>query len=284
VWFMRLWRAGTQAELEALEADVRGAKLSHAVFEFGRWLFLAKVLAAQGRRDDARNAVQLAARVIPHEPPPGQWDEWVGASFNLLGCLCDVGDPGPAMEWYERLQAHGRVIVPHTVPAVELGRAASLSARWDDAFRWFATGEEVMMRAGGRPFLGIIAYERAAAHQRRNEKDDAPAARRCLQEAIETFGDLGMPAHRERAQRALEALHEARAGGLTEREAEILRLVAEGRTNRAIAESLVLSENTVARHVANIFNKLDVDNRTAATAWAVRAGIIAGDSARHAAP
>lgn len=56
--------------------------------------------------------------------------------------------------------------------------------------------------------------------------------------------------------------------GLTPREREVLALVATGRTNRAIAERLFISEKTVARHVANIFRKLDVSSRTAATAFA----------------
>ncbi|HEX7060973.1 MAG TPA: LuxR C-terminal-related transcriptional regulator [Woeseiaceae bacterium] len=56
--------------------------------------------------------------------------------------------------------------------------------------------------------------------------------------------------------------------GLTDRELEVLRLVAAGRTNREIAATLVLSEHTVARHVQNIFAKLRVSSRTAATAFA----------------
>jgi DNA-binding CsgD family transcriptional regulator/HPt (histidine-containing phosphotransfer) domain-containing protein len=59
-----------------------------------------------------------------------------------------------------------------------------------------------------------------------------------------------------------------RAGGLSPREVEILRLVAAGNTNRAIAEGLSISERTVDRHVSNIFTKLDVSTRAAATAWA----------------
>ena len=56
--------------------------------------------------------------------------------------------------------------------------------------------------------------------------------------------------------------------GLSERELEVLRLVAAGRTNREIASALVLSQHTVARHVQNIFGKLGVSSRTAATAFA----------------
>lgn len=61
--------------------------------------------------------------------------------------------------------------------------------------------------------------------------------------------------------------------GLTAREVEVLRLLAAGATNRGIADQLVLSEKTVARHLANIFTKLDVSNRAAATAWAHQNGL-----------
>jgi DNA-binding CsgD family transcriptional regulator len=57
-------------------------------------------------------------------------------------------------------------------------------------------------------------------------------------------------------------------GGLTAREVEVLRLVATGKTNRQVAAELVLSEKTVARHVANIFTKLGLSSRSAATAYA----------------
>lgn len=62
-------------------------------------------------------------------------------------------------------------------------------------------------------------------------------------------------------------------GGLTPREIEILALVASGKTNRAIAGDLVISEKTVARHVSNIFTKIGVSSRSAATAYAYRHGI-----------
>ena len=75
----------------------------------------------------------------------------------------------------------------------------------------------------------------------------------------------------ERVRRRLGSLVESlpqETHGLSERELEVLRLVAAGKSNREIATALVVSEHTVARHVQNIFAKLGVTSRTAATAFA----------------
>jgi DNA-binding NarL/FixJ family response regulator len=65
-----------------------------------------------------------------------------------------------------------------------------------------------------------------------------------------------------------------RIGSLSEREAQVLRLLAAGKTNRAIADELFISEKTVARHVSNIFDKLGVSSRSGATAWAFQHNLI----------
>jgi DNA-binding NarL/FixJ family response regulator len=57
---------------------------------------------------------------------------------------------------------------------------------------------------------------------------------------------------------------------------EALRLVATGMTNRVIAQRLGISEKTVARHLSNIFTKLGLSSRAAATAWAYRHGFVSG--------
>src|SRR5205823_5337770 len=62
--------------------------------------------------------------------------------------------------------------------------------------------------------------------------------------------------------------------GLTAREVEVLRLVAAGQTNRDIAETLIISNRTVAHHLSNIFDKLGVSSRAAATAFAFREGLV----------
>jgi DNA-binding NarL/FixJ family response regulator len=69
-------------------------------------------------------------------------------------------------------------------------------------------------------------------------------------------------------------LTEASAHNLSARELEVLRLVASGQTNKGIAGTLFLSEKTVDRHVSNIFVKLDVPSRAAATAWAYQHRLI----------
>ena len=64
-----------------------------------------------------------------------------------------------------------------------------------------------------------------------------------------------------------------RSAGLSAREIEVLRLIASGRSNREIARTLVISLNTVARHVSNIFDKVGALNRTEAAAYAYRHGL-----------
>jgi DNA-binding NarL/FixJ family response regulator len=91
--------------------------------------------------------------------------------------------------------------------------------------------------------------------------------------AREVFEALGALPDLDRVD-ALQPRSAPTAGGLTARELEVLRLVAAGRTNRAVATELVISEKTVARHLSNIFDKLGVSSRSAATAWAYQHGLI----------
>ena len=86
-----------------------------------------------------------------------------------------------------------------------------------------------------------------------------------LEQARRAFGALGaVPLERE----AGALLKTSAPSGLSTREVEVLRLVAAGRSNAEIAAALVLSEKTVARHLSNIFTKIDVGSRTAAAAFA----------------
>jgi DNA-binding NarL/FixJ family response regulator len=62
-------------------------------------------------------------------------------------------------------------------------------------------------------------------------------------------------------------------GGLTARELEVVRLIAGGKSNRAIAETLIVSERTAESHVTNILLKLNLTSRVQIAAWAVEKGL-----------
>jgi DNA-binding CsgD family transcriptional regulator len=101
---------------------------------------------------------------------------------------------------------------------------------------------------------------------------DEESARQELTAAQTTFRSLGAAPAAEEVTRILSPAD--LPAGLTAREVEVLRLVASGRSNPQIAAELVLSEKTVARHLSNIFGKLDVGSRTAAAAYAFEHGLV----------
>ena len=104
---------------------------------------------------------------------------------------------------------------------------------------------------------------------------DHDGARLHFSAARETFERLGARPDLARLDRVVAATEAGtEAHGLTRREVEVLRLVARGKANRAIADELHLSERTVHRHVSNILTKLDVESRTAAVAYGIRHGIV----------
>jgi DNA-binding NarL/FixJ family response regulator len=89
-----------------------------------------------------------------------------------------------------------------------------------------------------------------------------------LEAAHRVFSDLGAVPEISRVELLAQGQTKPEAHGLTTRELQVLRLVSSGMTNRAIAADLVLAEKTVDRHVTNIFAKLGVSSRAAATAFA----------------
>jgi DNA-binding NarL/FixJ family response regulator len=105
----------------------------------------------------------------------------------------------------------------------------------------------------------------------------ADAAANEAEAAHEALLAIGAEGEAQRARAILAAAAgsspEPAGAAVTRREGEVLRLLAEGLTNRQIAARLVVSEHTVHRHVANILRKLELPSRTAAAAWALRAGI-----------
>ena len=94
-----------------------------------------------------------------------------------------------------------------------------------------------------------------------------------LDAARSTFAALGAAPDLAWADSLSGAAHRKTPGGLTAREAEVLALVAQGKTNRQIADQLVISEKTVASHLSHMFTKLGLTSRAAATAYAYEHGL-----------
>ena len=115
-----------------------------------------------------------------------------------------------------------------------------------------------------RVLIGLVCHELG----------DGGAAQMELDAARRVFEELGAAPDLERVVELMAGLVRGPPGGLTAREVEVLVLVATGRTNRAIAAELFLSEKTVARHVSNIFTKLGLSSRSAATAYAYERGLV----------
>ncbi len=110
-----------------------------------------------------------------------------------------------------------------------------------------------------------VATARTLLGQALRDAGDAAGATASFTAAAGLFDQIGA---RLDARRALDDHRPARPAGLSEREVEVLRLIASGMTNNAIAADLHLSVKTVSRHLSNIFTKIGVSSRSAATAWA----------------
>jgi len=98
-----------------------------------------------------------------------------------------------------------------------------------------------------------------------------------LETSRRVFAQLGAATDLERLEALLHSPASRTHDGLTAREVEVLRLIASGKTNRRIATDLHISEKTVARHVSNIFTKLDLSSRAAATAYAFKHQLVRGE-------
>lgn len=103
---------------------------------------------------------------------------------------------------------------------------------------------------------------------------DDDTARLELEAARAVFEEVGATPDLATVNHHRAALASEPVGGLTAREVEVLRLVAAGMTNRAVGDELVISDKTVERHLSNLYRKLRVPNRAAATAYAHEHGLV----------
>jgi DNA-binding NarL/FixJ family response regulator len=153
-------------------------------------------------------------------------------------------------------------------------------ARWEEAQRHFTAALTMNARMGAKPALARTQYTYARMLLRRGQPGDHEHARSLLDEALALSHALGMRALEEQTVALQERLQSPSRstlqypGGLTQREVEVLRLIALGKSNRDIAEMLFVSPNTVANHVRSILTKTATANRTEAAAYALRYGLL----------
>jgi DNA-binding CsgD family transcriptional regulator len=131
-----------------------------------------------------------------------------------------------------------------------------------------------------RPELAWSCHDYAVALLQRDSPGDHAKAKSLLEESRSIAGDLGMKPLIERVASLQEQAYSQPAkvptypDGLSQREVEVLRLIATGKTDREIAEALVIAGSTVRRHVNNIYAKIGLNNRAEATRYAIRQGLI----------
>ncbi|MFC9918477.1 helix-turn-helix transcriptional regulator [Agromyces binzhouensis] len=299
-------RSALLAQVQVIrgEWDAAVASAESAMMRFRAGDFRAAHGApyAQGEVQRLRGAFHSAAESYRLAGESG-WEPQPGSALLLLA----TGRIGKARSEVRRTLAGNvpfmrRFVLPAAVEiesaAGDLdaaGRALEELRGWADAMRTplfdaivalagarvrFAAGDAVAALAeAGRAAGGFLEagapYGRAqarlvaaGAHAALGDREAADGEIRGARETLLTLG--AGPALGE----ATRLMGERRSGALTEREIEVLRLVATGLTNRGVAERLSLSEKTVARHLSNIFGKLGIASRAAATAYAYEHGLV----------
>ncbi|HZT98705.1 MAG TPA: LuxR C-terminal-related transcriptional regulator, partial [Ktedonobacteraceae bacterium] len=177
-----------------------------------------------------------------------------------------------------------------------LGEVAALSGDWETAERAFEEGLLLCQRANNAPEEATILYEQARTAVMRG--GDLSQVHELCERARTLFREYSMQRAVDMVDMLQEGIRQLRqqektvgrrdqlgpddgrdqsgpyGEQLTRRELEVLRLVAEGHTDREVADILVISPRTANRHLSNIFVKLDVPGRAAAVAYAIRHGLV----------
>jgi DNA-binding NarL/FixJ family response regulator len=158
------------------------------------------------------------------------------------------------------------------------GHLALARGHADEGRQHFEDAVDRYLKSGAPFEAGRARTELARALDALGRGDDAAAE---LHRAIEVFSELKAELEIGRARGVMASLTQettpprgADRSGLTRREVEVLRLVAEGLNNQSIAGRLFVSDHTIHRHLANILGKLNVSTRAAAVAQAARRGIL----------
>jgi DNA-binding CsgD family transcriptional regulator len=161
-----------------------------------------------------------------------------------------------------------------------MGLLAHTLGNFDQAAAHFEGALAFCRKEGFRPELAWTCHDYADTLLQRNNPGDHVQAISLLDEAWFISRELGMRPLMERVAARRDRMASllptppAYPAGLTQREVEVLRLIAAGRSNPDIAAELVISLNTVARHVSNIFSKTGAANRAEAATYAYRHGLV----------
>jgi ATP/maltotriose-dependent transcriptional regulator MalT len=197
------------------------------------------------------------------------------ARVGLALLAVNRNDPVSAQAQLIALDSARSTIMPGMMISTDrlLGLLAETTGNIDRAIAHFEAALAFCGNAGYRPEYAQSACDQANVLLQRNRPGDRGKASALLTESFDIAGELGMgPLHRRVAAR------QAQAGsgpgqapgypdGLTQREAEVLRLIAMGQSNRDIAQELVVSVRTVERHITNIYGKINARGRADATAY-----------------
>jgi len=231
-----------------------------------------------GQQEKARKEYEQLVRDFPAMPRDGRWHY----SLVYLTEVCvALADAGRAPMMYQLMLPYaGRTIVLGTAIACcgsadrYLGLLAATMGRWPEAQAHFEAALAMNERIGARVPLAHTRHDYAAMLVARGEAGDRERAATLLRASLESAREIGMRALEERsAARLTELSGPSAPDDLTGREAEVLRLIAIGRSNADIALALSISLNTVATHVRNILAKTGCANRTEAAAYAMRRGL-----------
>jgi DNA-binding NarL/FixJ family response regulator len=260
-----------QAQMHRLRGEYAEAEAAYrAAGEFGRdpQPGLALLRLAQGNTDAAQASIR---RVGAEQQAPGDRCRTLAAAAEVA--LAD-DDRETARAAADELDAIATAVdAPMLAADAKRVRGAVLLADGD------ATGATGALRGSLRIWLELGApYEAARVRvllaRASHVLGDDDSARLELDVARATFQELGAAPDLAGLDREPSAAAPRATAGLTPRELEVLRLVTTGRTNHEIALELVVSDHTIRRHLQNIFAKIGVSSRAAATAFAFEHGIV----------
>jgi DNA-binding CsgD family transcriptional regulator len=260
-----------QAELHRLRGEFADAE--EAYRQASRWGHttlpgLAQLRLARGQPDAAATAIRRASAEATERRTRCRL---LPAYVEIMLAARDVAAAHAAADELAEIAADLGAPFLHAVSAH--ARGAVLLAE-GDAMAALATLREAWTRWQDLEAPYEAARARVLIGRACRELGDEDGAELELDAARWTFERLGATPDVARVGELTRAPRPAGAGALSAREVQVLRLVATGRTNRVIATDLHISEKTVARHVSNIFLKLDLSSRAAATAYAYRHGIV----------